>query len=79
MPRVELEAYKCCIPKLVLVTNPGAIEEARGRLALGESLYLDTALRGKDAGYKIVESFKRINLWEEILQSKSPERALRER
>ncbi|MEZ0346167.1 MAG: hypothetical protein ABWK01_06425 [Infirmifilum sp.] len=57
---------------------PDVVEEARSQLVKGEGLYMEASLRGKDAGYKVIESFRQMNLWEKVLESRSPERVLRE-
>lgn len=64
--------------RLIVVSNPEAVEEARRVLALGENLYFETAVRGKDSGYKVVEGFRKLNMWEKILESRAPESLLAE-
>ncbi len=64
--------------RVLFVSNPGAVEEAREKLLLGENIYLEAVVRGKDSGYKLIEGFKRLNLWERIIENRSPESILAE-
>ena len=64
--------------RIIFVSNPSALDEAREKLSIGENLYFETVVRGRDSGYKVVEGFKRLNLWEKILSSRAPESLLAE-
>jgi len=63
---------------LAIVQDATMISEGLSKIVTGETLYVDSIIKEKDTGYKIVRSLKSLNLWDKVLDGRSPEKILEE-